>query len=88
MPTFQGWEYFWAEDDQGNIYRSEKNPPSLYADGYICDEYSTLTRIFYDVGYISLSTIHDTNIQWIDLHFDADGRDVTVRIDLTGGDSA
>lgn len=84
-PSFQGWEYFWAEDDLGNIYRSENNPPTLEASGYLW-EVRTDNRLFYDIVYIDFIGIRDPNLKWIDLHYDADGRDVTVRIDLAGGD--
>lgn len=87
QPTFQGWEYFWAEDDQGNIYRSYINAPGPEADGFV-NSYLINTKVFYDVGYISVSKITNPNIQWIDLHFDLDGEDVTVRIDLAGGVAA
>ena len=84
-PSFQGWEYFWAEDDQGNIYRSRKSPHTLDANGYI-EHIGTDNQLFYDIVTIYVRVIREPNTKWIDLHFDADGRDVTVRIDLTGGD--
>ena len=45
------------------------------------------SRIFYDTGYLSITGIPSPDIKWMDLHFDLDGRDVTVRIELPGGDS-
>jgi hypothetical protein len=57
----------------------------LDANGYI-EHIGTDNQLFYDIVTIYVRDIRDSNTKWIDLHFDADGRDMTVRIDLTGGD--
>lgn len=74
--------YFWAVDNLGNYYACKRDvmyddvPKVTYQGG------------FYSQGFGSsnLKIIHfDGNAQWAELHYDRDGRDIVLRIDLTGG---
>ena len=38
------------------------------------------------VGSIAV-VARDDNAQWVELHYDRDGRDIVLRIDLTGGEA-
>ncbi len=75
--------YFWAVDSLGNHYGCRKDfmyddvPKVAYQGG------------FYSQGFESnqLEVRHfDSGAQWLELHYDRDGRDIVLRIDLTGGD--
>lgn len=75
--------YFWATDSLGNYYHA------------IAEEaYDSPTRVTRGGGMssslISLISMQltgfDTEAQWVELHYDRDGRDIVLRIDLTGGD--
>lgn len=84
-PQFNAWEYFWAEDDLGNHYVADMQATVTSPEWGQIHFAGMYSRIFYDIGYLSISGIPSPDIQWMDLHFDLDGRDMTVRIDLTGG---
>ncbi len=72
----------WAIDSNGNYYDSIAEA-----------EYDDPTRIHVDGGMSSsmISLGHmkivgfDPDAQWVELHYDRDGRDIVLRIDLTGG---
>lgn len=76
--------YFWAVDSLGNYYESQ-------ADG----KYGDPTRVTCGGGmgssmiFIYKMQINgfDCDAQWVELHYDRDGRDLTLRIDLSGGDA-
>ena len=74
--------YFWAVDSLGNYYACRKDvmyddvPKVAYQGG------------FYSQGFESnnLEIRHfDSGADWLELHYDRDGRDIVLRIDLTGG---
>lgn len=75
--------YFWAVDSLGNHYDCRKD--FMYDD---------VPRVAYQGGFYSqgfesnqLEVRHfDSGAQWLELHYDRDGRDIVLRIDLTGGD--
>ena len=75
--------YFWAVDSLGNHYGCRKD--FMYDD---------VPRVAYQGGFYSqgfesnqLEVRHfDSGAQWLELHYDRDGRDIVLRIDLTGGD--
>ena len=74
---------FWAVDSLGNHYDCRKD--FMYDD---------VPRVAYQGGFYSqgfesnqLEVRHfDSGAQWLELHYDRDGRDIVLRIDLTGGD--
>ncbi len=77
--------YFWAVDSLGNYYACRKDvmyddvPKVAYQGG------------FYSQGFESndLEVRHfDAGAQWLELHYDRDGRDIVLRIDLTGGEQS
>lgn len=86
FPSVEGW--LWARDSLGNYYyaRTEAatnsfREPQVYA-------YRSLTGLFTHTvnGRVSLTdqTFHE--IEWIEICYDRDGRDMVFRIDMTGGD--
>lgn len=75
--------YFWAVDSLGNYYACKRDVM-----------YDDLPKVAYQGGFYSqgfdsnhLEIRHfDGSAQWVELHYDRDGRDIVLRIDLTGGD--
>ena len=84
-PNLENWGVlgnFWAVDSFGNYYASIReagyeNIPRLDPLGW-----STSNCIAH---YHFKITNFDCDAQWVELHYDQDGRDVVLRIDLTGG---
>ncbi len=74
--------YFWAVDSLGNYYACRRDVM-----------YDDLPKIAYQGGFYSqgfesngLEVRHfDSGAEWLELHYDRDGRDIVLRIDLTGG---
>lgn len=75
--------YFWAVDSLGNRYASSVEAP-----------YDDVSRVKYSGGFYSqgfgssnLEITHfDSSAEWVELRYDRDGRDIVLRIDLTGGE--
>ena len=85
-PYLRNWSNlseFWAVDSFGNYYASQteavyKPIPHLTTGG------SSSTNL---IGHYRLTiTDFDCEAQWIELHYNRDGRDIVLYIDLTGGD--
>ena len=79
-------EYVWAEDNLGNVYTSQT--ATSYLPPYPNDHYIHITtnhRIFSTDYRLTFMGYEENGVQWIDLHYDRDGRSFTIRIDLTGG---
>lgn len=79
-------EYIWAEDSLGNYYYSDAEwgkvgEPSIIQHHGIGEQYVHIFDLTMD-DYVSLDA------EWIDLHYDRDGRDYVLRIELPGGDGA
>ena len=73
-----------AVDSLGNYYYSGNeylghDEPSLHGNWYRTGAF-TYTWHLWANNYVSLEA------EWIELHYDRDGRDVCLRIDLTGGE--
>lgn len=78
--TFQR---FYAVDDRGNVYQTIltqrwKEEPAFVGNVYL----TGLLSAEYDAWFEHL----DPEAQWVELRYDRDGRDVRLRIDLTGGE--
>ena len=76
---------FWAVDSLGNVYAS-----------YAEDGYTWQKAIYgnvYGTGFFShtmelwFSNYCSQDAQWIELRYDRSGRDICLRIDLTGGEA-
>lgn len=75
--------HFWALDNLGNRYISRYET-----------QFDDVPKVTYQVGFYSqgfesngLEIRHfDSGAEWLELHYDRDGRDIVLRIDLTGGD--
>lgn len=78
--------WFWAVDDLGNYYYAAYELGAAAVPGVEVSVYHTgpLTWL-YDMR---LTNFVSRDAQWIELHYDRAGRDLTLRIDLTGGDEA
>lgn len=87
-PWMQGTaiaNHFWAVDSLGNYYASRMEA-----------QYDDIPKVTYRGGFYSqgfssqdLKISHfDPNAEWVELHYDRDGRDIVLRITLTGGDGA
>jgi len=89
MPDIMDW--ICAEDSNGNYYYSYGE----YLDYYQMDEFRQ--RRLYGIARKRdlFTTVYEMHLgyripdgtQWIDLHYNRDGRDWKIRIDLTGGNS-
>ncbi len=78
--------YFWAVDSQGNYYNSRdeghyKDEPCVRIGG---GRFSGRYQCF----DMDIWGIPSGDIQWIELHYDRDGRNIVLHIDLAGGDGA
>lgn len=78
-------EYFWAEDSLGNRYISYTNYMHQLTGKHT--QIFTPTEGFLSATYdVILRCFDAPNAQWIKLHYDRDGRNIVLHIDLTGGD--
>lgn len=77
-------QWFWAEDSLGNIYDST-NEHDPYSDAeYLCASGGQSNPFRYTYT-LWINNFDNENIQWLTIHYDRDGRDLTWHIDLTGG---
>lgn len=75
--------HFWAVDSLGNYYASRMEA-----------QYDDIPKVtagggFYSQGFSSqgLQVTHfDSSAEWVELHYDRDGRDIVLRIALHGGE--
>ncbi|MBP3674618.1 MAG: hypothetical protein J6J18_12400 [Oscillospiraceae bacterium] len=80
--------WLWAEDSLGNIYGCTKENTSYSEEEeeYLCARGSQVGPFLYAytlwINYFDIQ-----NAEWITIHYDRDGRDLTWHIDLTGGDT-
>lgn len=79
--AFSGW--FWAVDSLGNYYYAEnedsvENNPAIRVTDYRRGLWRT-THDFWLLPCLSQKA------QWIELHYDRDGRDIVLRLELTEG---
>lgn len=78
--------WFWAEDSLGNRY-------DAFFENYLTED-SYLSSNYYRTGLFTYTynmwfcNYVSQDAQWIDLHYDRSGRNIVLRIDLTGGDGA
>lgn len=77
-------DQLWARDSLGNEYRpvrsSTEKPeePCLYSQ-MLSDVSASRTSLWISLGHF------DPDAQWVELRYDRDGRDLVLRIDLSGG---
>lgn len=76
-------QYFYAVDDRGTVYACTWEQGGQYDPAFVGNVYQTgLLSAEYDAWFENL----DPEAQWVELRYDRDGRDVRLRIDLTGGE--
>lgn len=81
----QALEYIWAVDNFGNYHtgyygKCEDPDPGVIG---VIGKRLNLTTYTYDLLFYDAS--EDT--QWVELHYDRDGRDLVLRVELTGGET-
>ncbi len=78
------FQLFWAVDSQGNIYGCDAETgwdgPRMEVGGGTGGG-SRNSRC------MMVQCMPSADIQWLELHYDRDGRDIVLHIDLTGGES-
>jgi len=80
MPDPKMWQWFWVEDSLGNRYDSYYR----FDSHYLASLQKKDTHFRYVVD-MSLERCISEDAQWLDLHYDRDGRNMILRIDLTEG---
>lgn len=81
-PDFASW--IWAVDSLGNYYYSERTDSMEQEASIDCREYKT--GMFTYTFNLWLRPFISLDAEWIELHYDRSGRDVCLRIDLSGGE--
>lgn len=76
--------WFWAQDSLGNYYYNEYERIYNY-DSAIVSNHSRTGLFTYTYDMFSWNYV-SVDAEWIELHYDRSGRDIVLRIDLTGGD--
>ena len=78
-------QWIWAEDSAGTHYyapiESGSGDPMFYGNQYV-------TGRFTNTYIMHLGSHLPEGVEWVDLHYTRDGRNWTLRIDLTGGNGA
>lgn len=85
MEHGQAGVWIWARDSLGTVYESDQShfPGS---DTPVLSGFAVNTSPFSSTYQMWISD-DLTDVQWLELRYDRDGRDYTMRIDLTGGDA-
>ena len=82
---FLGMRALWGKDNLGTVYANTRNPYSNTQPMY----YGTNGHDNFTTYYVFRVEIEDPEaLTWFELHYDRDGRDIVLHIDLTGGDEA
>lgn len=76
--------WFWAQDDLGNHYYAAYENGSMGTNSIEGNWYHTGPLTYQHNMWLSDFISQDA--RWIDLHYNRDGRDLVLRISLTGGD--
>lgn len=85
-PRFNAWQYLGAQDSNGSIYYPFNDRG--WAGGFNNVSLKGVKYgVFSDTQILVIRNLDGTPMEWIDLYYDRDGRNATVRIQLTGGDS-
>lgn len=79
-----GW--MWAEDDLGNYYYSYMERSSDPDSGALYLQIHGSQTGLMTYSYEFWVNDFPENVQWLALHYDRDGRDYVMYIDLSGGD--
>lgn len=83
MGNCEGIHEFWGMDSQGNVYQVNSVTSigtmtcDLTSDGLFTKDYT-----------FTVTIVQPKGCTWFELHYDRDGRDVVLHIDLTGGGEA
>lgn len=82
-PDFSEW--MWAVDSLGNYYYSEREDSMAQESSIDAKDYHT--GMFTYTHNLWLRPYISQEAQWIEVHYDRSGRDIVLRIDLTGGET-
>jgi hypothetical protein len=77
--------FFWAEDNHGTYYYSSEERLSGNEPYVAGGNPKHLSGLFTHT-YRFACKLDTADTEWIELHYDRAGRDITLHIDLTGGD--
>jgi hypothetical protein len=83
----KGFYGFYAVDDRGNVY---ENVLAFSEDGTVMPRLTgnVVMTSLWSSEYRAYIPSVDPEAAWVELRYDRDGRDVQLRVDLTGGESA
>lgn len=81
-PNFSEW--MWAVDSLGNYYYSEQEDSMAQESSIDAKDYHT--GMFTYTHNLWLRPYVSQEAEWIEIHYDRSGRDIVLRIDLTGGE--
>ena len=76
-------DYIWVEDSLGNRYRSEAEWKPKTKDLQI---YNTQQGLFTTSFDLEITDIPVQDLEWINICYTRDGRDMVIHIDMTGGE--
>lgn len=81
----QIWNDLWAVDSLGNYYYSSRTGHRWNENTVLGNSYHTAPFIYeHDMQLIAPATPGYREADWVEIHYDRSGRDLTLRIDLTG----
>lgn len=82
-PDFSEW--MWAVDSLGNYYYAEREDSMASEPSVIAKDYHT--GMFTYTHNLWLRPCVSMDAEWIEIHYDRSGRDVVLRIELSGGET-
>ena len=77
--------FFWAEDNHGTYYYSSEER-LLGNEPYVAGGNPKHLSGLFTHTYRFACKLDTADTEWIELHYDRAGRNITLHIDLTGGD--
>ena len=77
-------DFFWAVDSLGNHYYGTAEHGNIYDSSQLSGR-GQRSGVFSHTFELSLVNYISQDAEWIDLHYDRDGREFKLRIDLSGG---
>lgn len=78
--------HMWAVDSNGTYYQSFENSLDASGDGAPWVSYRVFNTGLFTYEYELTFQEPSENMQWVELHYDRDGRNMVLRVDLTGGE--
>lgn len=79
-------DHLWADDNLGRFYYPYSEGRYINHDRSVFGNCTQITPITWEYE-LRIYDFDAQGTQWIDIHYDREGRDMVLRIDLAGGDS-